>query len=100
MVVNRKEQLVHNCYKNISNRILNLEGVVRNAIHHLERVDEKCNEERKGPICVRHEFIQDYALEFTIFHQPHNHYQISLPLETPLTTVDTTAIILRVVVHD
>lgn len=62
--------------------------------------DESDDENDKGPLCVRHEYIQDYSLEFSVYHQDTNHYQITLPRESCLMSEDARCLILRVVVHD
>lgn len=52
------------------------------------------------PNVVRHELIQDYLLEFSIYHQQSNHYQITLPQFPMLVSPLARSVFLRVVVHD
>lgn len=81
-IVRRSERLAHNCYSKINQKIQYLEEIVKDTADKLEQPLEKSEcEESKGSLCVRHEYIQDYSLEFSIYHQENNHYQISLPAE-------------------
>lgn len=78
-----------------------LEELVKETVSKLENPEEKSEpEERKGMTCVRHEYIQDYSLEFSAYHQNNNHYQITLPNENLPMSENATCLILRVVVND
>mmetsp|Transcript_36773 Transcript_36773/g.36399 ORF Transcript_36773/g.36399 Transcript_36773/m.36399 type:complete len:204 (+) Transcript_36773:275-886(+) len=100
-VVKKSEQAIHNCFKNINHRMVNLEQMVKDTMSKLENPAEGSdNDKSKAPMCVRHEYIQDYSLEFSIYHHPQNHYQITLPKDNLPMSEDARSLILRVVVND
>ena len=71
----------------LHNKINKLEEIVRKFVTKMEdpsSSDEEDTEEVEAPvenkpICYRHEYIQDYLLEFSIYHQSSNYSQITLP---------------------
>jgi hypothetical protein len=100
-VVSRGQLKNHNCFNNFNNRLQYIENLAKGTAAKLERPNDRSNdEEEKGPLCVRHEYIQDYSLEFSVYHQAVNHYQITLPANNLPMSHDARCLILRVVVHD
>lgn len=99
-VITRGNAAKHNCVANLNTRLSKTEGIVKEFITKMESAKETTQSESKGKLCTRHEFIQDYSLEFSVFHQPVNHYQITLPEQNLPVSEETRCVILRVVVHD
>lgn len=92
----------HDCLNGITNRISRMEKLIYEIGTKLEKPAEDSDHEddKKGHMCFRHEFIQDYSLEFSIYHQNTNHYQITLPAANLPMSENARCLILRVLVHD
>ena len=92
----------HNCISEINTRLNFLESVLTETVTKLENPPEESEQSEKGrgAMCVRHEYIQDYSLEFSINHHARNHYQITIPEENSPFSEYARCLILRVVVHD
>lgn len=85
-IIVKGDRINHNCITVINNKISKLESLVKEIAKKLEDPKEDSFDERKGTMCFRHEFIQDYSLEFSIYHPSVNHYQITLPVQSLLVT--------------
>jgi hypothetical protein len=99
----------HNCSTVLNAKIKSLEAIVKEFITKMEDApsDDDDHDEDQAqvaafitPSSVRHEYIQDYLLEFSIYHQSSNHYQITLPHYAMPVSPNARSVFLRVVVHD
>jgi hypothetical protein len=81
----------------INERLTKLENMLTETMSKLEDPEE---DEYKGNMCIRHEFIQDYSLEFSINHPNRNYYKIEIDPNNLPYSKNARCLILRIVCYD